>query len=49
MARKARTNLDIFYKWNRKYEPERLNKVFDFLFDKVIKKLNENGKQNTTT
>lgn len=47
MARKARTNLVVSYKWNHKNEPERLNRVYDMIFDKVIKKLNENEhKQN---
>lgn len=48
MARKARTNLEVSYKWNGKYEPERLNRVYDMLFDKVIKKLNENGERKQT-
>ncbi len=43
MARKARTSLEVSYKWNGKHEPERLNRVYDMLFDKVIKKLNEHG------
>ena len=41
MARKARTNLEVSYKWNGRDEPERLNRVYDMLFNKVIKKLNE--------
>ena len=48
MARKARTSLEVSYKWNGKNEPERLNRVFDMLFDKVIKKLNEHGEQQQT-
>ena len=48
MARKARTDLEVSYKWNGKNEPERLNRVFDMLFDKVIKKLNENGEPKQT-
>ncbi len=43
MAKKARVNLEVVYKWNRNDEPERLDRVFNFLIDKVIKKLNENG------
>ena len=43
MARKTRTNLVVTYKWNHKNEPERLNRIFDLIFAKVIKKLNENG------
>ncbi len=46
MARKTRTNLEIVYKWNGKNEPERLNRIYDMIFDKVIRKINENGKQN---
>ena len=43
MARKVRTILEVSYKWNGKDQPERLNRVYDMIFDKVIKKLNENG------
>jgi len=46
MARKAHSSLEISYKWNGKDEPERLNRVFDMLFHKVIKKINEHGKQS---
>ena len=42
MAIKVRTNLGVSYKWNGKDEPERLNRVYDMIFNKVIKKLNEN-------
>jgi len=48
MARKARTSLEVSYKWNGKDEPERLNRVYDMIFDKVIKKLNENGERQQT-
>ncbi|MBI4973313.1 hypothetical protein HZC27_01755 [Candidatus Roizmanbacteria bacterium] len=43
MARKVRTILEVSYKWNGKNETERLNRVYDMIFDKVIKKLNEHG------
>jgi len=39
MARKSKTNLTVAYRWNQKDQPERLNRVFDMLFAKVIKKL----------
>lgn len=46
MARKARIAIEISYKWNGKDEPERLNRVYDMIFDKIIKKINEHGKQS---
>lgn len=42
-TRKVSTSLKVSYKWNGKDEPERLNRVYDMIFDKVIKKINENG------
>lgn len=48
MGRKAQTSLLLSYKWNGKNEPKRLNRVYDMIFNKVIKKINENGKQHAT-
>ena len=45
MTRKLLTDLKVIYRWNNKNEPERLNRVYDMLFAKVIKKLNKNEKQ----
>ena len=44
-VRKVNNDLKVLYKWNGKDKPERINRVFDMIFDKVIKKLNENGKK----
>jgi hypothetical protein len=49
MARKARTAIEISYKWNDKDEPERLNRAYDMIFDKIIKKINENGKKSVSS
>lgn len=46
MARKPRTAIEVAYKWNGKDEPERLNRVYDMIFDKIIKKIYEHGKQS---
>lgn len=42
MARKARTSFEVSYKWNGKDEPERINRVYDMIFYKVIKKIKQN-------
>ncbi len=39
MIKKALTNLKVSYKWNGKDEPERLNRVYDMILDKIIKNL----------
>lgn len=49
MARKTRTAIDISYKWNVKEQPERLNRVYDMIFDKIIKKMNEHEKHRIST
>jgi len=44
-VRKTRTEVQVSYKHNGKDEPQRLNRVYDLLFSKVINKLqpkNEN-------
>jgi len=49
MARKAHINLEVSYKWNGRDEPERLNRVYDMLFDKVIKKFNEHKDESKSS
>jgi hypothetical protein len=48
MKNTTRTDMKISYQWNGKDGSERLNRVYDMLFEKVIQKLNENayGKQS---
>jgi len=48
MTRKTLTNLKVSYKWSGENEPERLNRVYDMLFDKVIKKMNGSGRNEQT-
>lgn len=47
MGRKVVTNLEITYRFNGKEEPERLNRVYDMVFEMILKEVNptdENGK-----
>jgi len=43
--KKSKIEVQVFYKFNGKDQPERVNRVFDMLFNKVIKNLSQNEKQ----
>ncbi len=44
-----RTSIEVKYRWNGKDEPERLNRAYEMLFAKIIKKLVRKSYEHTQT